>query len=277
MWGCGWTGAATSPSWPGMTDIPRLHAFEGLTNFRDFGGYHAGGRRMASGRFFRSANHALATEADLAKLSGMGIAAVVDLRRPVERDRAPSRRWPGFAAAVVQNEDHDEGAESWEQFMAEWDMEPESYQQFLLRYYAEAPHLPRLVDLFARYFDAVADSEGAVIVHCAAGKDRTGLAVALTHKLAGVHDDDIIADYMLTNTSGRFEAHGAAWRDAIMQQFGRAPTLETMRIIMGVSPEFLERSFAVIEERNGGVEGYLRDALGIDKAKRDRIEQRLFG
>ncbi len=248
-----------------MSDVSRLHAFEGLTNFRDFGGYQAGDRRIASGRFFRSANHALATDADLARLRDMGIGAVVDLRRPQERERSPSRRWAGFAAQVIENHDHDEGAESWDDFMANWDMEPGAYQQFLLRYYADAPHLPRLVDLFTRYFDTLASSDGALVVHCAAGKDRTGLVVALTHLLAGVHHDDIVADYMLTNTSGRFEQHG------------RAPTLETMRIIMGVSPEFLERSLAVIEQRNGGVEGYLRDTLGVDARKRDLIERRLFG
>ena len=260
-----------------MTDIQRLHAFEGLTNFRDFGGYHAGGRRMVTGRFFRSANHALATEADLARLKDMGISAVVDLRRPAERDRAPSRRWDGFSATVIENHDNDEGADSWDKFMMNWDMEAESYRRFLLRYYAEAPLLPRLVDLFTRYFDTVAESEGAVVVHCAAGKDRTGLVVALTHWLAGVHMDDIVADYLLTNNSGRFEAHGANWRAAILEQHGRAPTMDVMRIIMGVEASFLERSFEVIAERYGGVEGYLRYALGVDSPKRARIEQRLFG
>ena len=76
-----------------------------------------------------------------------------------------------------------------------------------------------------------------------------------------------------SNASGRFEQHGATWREAILQQFGRAPTMETMRVIMGVSPEFLERSLTVIEQRNGGVEGYLRDELqqflqGIDPPER---------
>ena len=141
----------------------------------------------------------------------------------VERERSPSRRWEGFAASVIENDDHDEGSESWDSFMAGWDMEAESYRQFLLRYYEEAPHLPRLIDLFTRYFDTLATSDGAVIVHCAAGKDRTGLAVALTHHIAGVHRDDIIADYLLTNNSGRFEQHGAAWREMILQQHGRAP------------------------------------------------------
>ena len=260
-----------------MTDTSRLHAFEGLTNFRDFGGYDAGGRRIVTGRFFRSANHALATDADLARLKDMGISAVVDLRRPQERERSPSRRWDGFSALVIENHDHDEGGESWEQFMAGWDMEAPSYRDFLMRYYAEAPHLPRLLDLFTRYFDVMADSEGAVVVHCAAGKDRTGLVVALTHWLAGVHMDDIVSDYLMTNTSGRFETHGANWRAAILEQHGRAPTMDVMRAIMGVEADFLAKSFDVITERNGGVEGYLRDALGVDAAKRAKIEARLFG
>lgn len=260
-----------------MTDIQRLHAFDGLTNFRDFGGYDAGGRRIVTGRFFRSANHALASEADLARLRDMGISAVIDLRRPQERERAPSRRWDGFSALVIENEDNDEGVDSWDKFMTNWDMEAASYREFLLRYYAEAPHLPRLLDLFTRYFDVMANSDGAVVVHCAAGKDRTGLAVALTHWLAGVHMDDIVSDYLMTNTSGRFETHGANWRAAILEQHGRAPTMDVMRSIMGVESCFLEKSFEVITARNGGVENYLRDALGVDAAKRARIEARLFG
>jgi protein tyrosine/serine phosphatase len=260
-----------------MKPTDRHPPFEGLTNFRDFGGYAAGGRRIATGRFFRSANHALASEKDLERLAGMGVSAVIDLRRPVERERAPSRRWLGFSAVVVENDDPAEGSETWDAFMAEWDMTREHYREFLLRYYAQAPTLPRLLDLFSRYFDEVAKAEGAIIVHCAAGKDRTGLVVALTHALAGVHRDDIVADYLLTNQSGRFETHGAAWRDAIHQQHGRAPDMDVMRFIMGVEAAYLERSFEVIAERHGGVEGYLRDALGVDAKKRDAIEKRLFG
>lgn len=259
-----------------MTDAARIIPFDGLTNFRDFGGYEAGGRRIATGRFFRSANHALASDADLKRLAGMGITTVVDLRRPSERERQPSKRWEGFAAVVVENDDHAEGSETWDAFMGEWDFSVESYRRFLLRYYTEAPHLPRLIDLFGKYFDLLANGDGALVVHCAAGKDRTGLAVALTHILAGVHKDDVVSDYLLTNASGRFETHGANWREMIRTQRGRAPDMETMRFIMSVQPEYLARSLEVITERNGGVEGYLRDALGVDSKKRDAIARRLF-
>lgn len=255
----------------------RKHAFDGVHNFRDFGGYAAGDRRMASRRFFRSANHALASEADLQRLAKLDIGAVIDLRRPDERERQPSRRWPDFSGVVVENHDPDEGEESWDNFMSGWDMSYESYRAYLLRYYTRAPHLPRLVDLFSRYFETLASTNGAVVVHCAAGKDRTGLIVALTHALAGVHRDDIVADYLLTNESGRFEAHGATWAEMIRAERGRAPTLETMRQVMGVEAIYLERSLDEIMARYGGVERYIRDTLGVDAARREAIEKRLFG
>ena len=207
---------------------------------------------MKSGRFFRSANHSLISDGDFERLATMNIGAIVDLRRPDERTRQPSRRWPGFDGVVVENHDIAEGEETWDGFMATWDMSLESYRTYLTRYYEQAPHVPRLIDLFRRYFETLATSEGALVVHCAAGKDRTGLIVALTHELAGVHRDDIIEDYLLTNDPERFNAFGAQWADNIRAERGRAPTLDTMRGVMGVEA------------------GYL------DAAKRAAIEKRLF-
>lgn len=260
-----------------MMDQARRHRFDGLHNFRDFGGYAVGDRRLVTGRLFRSANHAGATDDDLRRLKAMGIAAVVDLRRPAERERQPSRRWDGFAGIVIENDDHDEGAETWDAFMTTWDMTQESFRGYMDRYYARAPYTLRLVELYRQYFDVLASSEGPLVVHCAAGKDRTGLIVALTHKLAGVHHDDVVADYMLTNDPERFEAFGAAWAEGIRQARGVGPTLETMRMVMGVEPAYLERSLGEIEARSGGVDAYLRDVLGVDARKRAAIEDRLFG
>lgn len=261
------------------TPTSRKHPFQGVRNFRDFGGYTgAGGRRMASGRFFRSAHHALASDADLDAMAALGIGAIVDLRRPEERTRFPSRRWPGFSAAVIENHDDDEGAgkESWHGFMAEWDLSPEGIRDYHHRYYERAPTLPRLHDLYARYFRAVADSEGPVVVHCAAGKDRTGLIVALTHLVAGVHRDDIIADYLLTNDPQSFAVHAPLWAEEIAKEKGRAPTMEAMHVAMGVEASYLDRALQVIAESYGGVDAYLERVLGVDTALRDRLERKLF-
>ena len=258
--------------------MTRKHAFDSVHNFRDFGGYTAGERRMATGRFFRSANYALASDADLERLAGMNIAAVIDLRRPDERARQPSRRWTGFNGVVVENHDDDEGArhESWDGFMAQWDMTKEHFRTYILGYYTRAPFMPRLLDLYARYFDTLANVDGAIVVHCAAGKDRTGLICALTQQLAGVHRDDIIADYLLTNDSDRFKTYGAQWARMIGEQRGSEPTLDTMKYIMGCQAEYLETSLRTIEQRSGSVDGYLKNELKLDAGKRAKIEAKLF-
>jgi protein-tyrosine phosphatase len=255
----------------------RKHAFDDLQNFRDFGGYDtASRRRMAIGRFFRSANPAFASDDDLRRLAEMGLSHIVDLRRPDERQRNPARRWENFAAAVIQNDDEHEGDETWHGFMAESDLTAEAFRGYLNRYYRRAPHLPRHIDLFARYFDALADGDGALLVHCAAGKDRTGMIVALTHALAGVHEDDIFADFLLTNDPERFAKHGPVWAAAIEAEHGKRPTQEAMAIAMGVEADYLKGALDVIHESHGDVRTYLKDVLGVDEAKQRRIEKRLF-
>ena len=74
--------------------------FDAIDNFRDFGDYAAGARRLKRGLLYRAANQAMATEADLEKLAGLNLSVIVDLRRANERERSPSRRWDGFAAEV---------------------------------------------------------------------------------------------------------------------------------------------------------------------------------
>jgi protein-tyrosine phosphatase len=67
--------------------------------------------------------------------------------------------------------------------------------------YGEMPFAPSHLDLFAQYFQVLAESDRPVLIHCAAGKDRTGMLAALTHHLLGVSRDDLLADYLLTNVA----------------------------------------------------------------------------
>src|SRR5690349_10781530 len=67
--------------------------FDGIENFRDFGGYDTShGRPLKRGLLYRSANHAYASDADLERMRGLGLAAIIDLRRAAERAREPSKR-----------------------------------------------------------------------------------------------------------------------------------------------------------------------------------------
>jgi protein-tyrosine phosphatase len=258
--------------------MTRHIVFEGIENFRDFGGYATTcGRGLKTGRLYRSGHHARASDRDLEKLAGLDISVIVDLRRPNERARDPSRRWTGFDGRVIDSDAEQEMTVEWLEFLGSSDLSLAAFRRYMLDYYRAAPTDPRYIDLYSRYFRALAETQGPVLVHCAAGKDRTGVVCALTHHMAGVHDDDIVHDYLLTNDPARIEARAAVVGELIREATGRTPSDEAVRYAISVDAEFLTESFAAMRERFGSVDGYLETALGLKPAVREAIHNRLLG
>ena len=250
--------------------------FEGIENFRDFGGYDTRhGRPMKRGVLYRSANHAYASEADLARMADLELAAIIDLRRTEERNREPSKRWPGFGAAVVENDilsDHADWAESMKgvEVNAQWFLDDG------MGYYRRAPFEARHIDLFSRYFRTLASADGAIVVHCAAGKDRTGLICALTHHVLGVGEADIMADYLLTNDESRMARKMAFLGPWLRDTVGKTVDEDGLRVAVSVNAGYLETAFAVIRAAHGSLDGYVSEVLGVDKPLRDRLQARLL-
>jgi protein tyrosine/serine phosphatase len=250
--------------------------FDAIENFRDFGGYAAGQKRLKRGLLYRSAAQSKATDADLEKLAGLGLSVIVDLRRANEREKEPSRRWNGFAARVIENDIGQDTADEWATFVQSSDLTPQSFRAYMMDYYRHAPFQRRHIDLYTRYFRALAESEGPILVHCAAGKDRTGIICALTHHVAGVHDDDILADYLLTNDPARMEKRLPMVREAVRETSGREASDEALMVAMRVEAEYLAEAFRVMREAHGSLDGYLDQALGLDADLRGRLHDRLL-
>lgn len=250
--------------------------FEGIDNFRDFGNYAAGQRRLKPGVLYRSAHQARASDEDLQKLADLGLSVIVDLRRANERERDPSRRWNGFGAQVIENDIGQDTADEWSTFMATSDLSVGSFRDYMLGYYRHLPFQARHIDLYRRYFSALVETEGSVLVHCAAGKDRTGVICALTHHVAGVHDDDIQQDYLLTNDPVRQAARVPIMREMVRETTGREASDEALLTAMRVEPEYLAEAFRVMREAHGSLDGYLDNVLGLDADVRGRIHDRLL-
>lgn len=254
----------------------RVLPFEGVENFRDYGDYvGASGRRIVRRKLLRSGHHARASDQDLEKLQALQVDVVVDLRRPSERKMQPSRRPEGFSGSVLESDLDDGGEAPHMQFLRTTDLTADSVREFMVRTYESMPFDPRHLDLFGGYFDALARVNGAVLIHCAAGKDRTGFLAALTHHVMGVSDADVIEDYLLTNSAVRLEERAPQVAKLLEENFGRKAADAAVRAFLGVEPEYLRTAFDAVTDRFGSVDRYLEDALGVDAGKRDRLVERL--
>jgi protein tyrosine/serine phosphatase len=256
--------------------MTRRIPLQGIENFRDFGDYAAGAGRLKTGVLFRAAHQAEATDEDLAVLEALGIVTLVDLRRPNERQHSPSRRWTGFTAQVIDNDLGVTSADPWLEFMKSAELTETSVHGYMDEYYRRLPFKERHIDLFRRFFLALAEGKGPALIHCAAGKDRTGVLAALTHHIAGVSDDDVIDDYLLTNDPGRFERRGVGFMDYVETATGRRPSESAIRAAMGVEARYLAAAFEVIKAEHGSLDGYLEQVVGLDADTREQVRAHIL-
>ncbi len=265
----------------GVKDQDRVLPLQGVHNFRDFGGYDVtGGGRLRKGLLWRSGQHFGATDDDLPQIAALGLTDVFDLRSSKERETHPCRRPDGFAAAVWLSADPQPHAPriAAPHMAAAADTtrqrDAASTREGMRRNYGAIAFRPELIVMMRQQLAALAEGRGPSLVNCMAGKDRTGIAVAMIQLAAGVHRDDVVADYLLTNTAGDVEARIAAGADTI-QATSRQMDPEIVRVIMGVEPEYMESAFAMISEKHGSVDGYLGEVLGVDDALRGKLREQL--
>jgi protein-tyrosine phosphatase len=254
----------------------RLVSFDNVLNFRDFGGWDTmDGARIVRGRLFRSAAFNEASDADIAKLDGMGIKALVDLRRPEERNREPNR-WPGEGVrVVVNNEGPQDGLPPHLQALFQSDLTAEGVTELMLFIYKAFACDPRHIDLYKNWFDALLTEDGPAVIHCAAGKDRTGLGCALTLIALGVPEEAIYADYEYTNEAIDLNARLPRIRARMEERIGRPLTDEAIRPMIGVQADYLRTAFEAIDAHYGSALAYMEKELGVGPTERARLRARL--
>jgi len=246
--------AAAAASSPAPSRSIRL---DGASNFRDLGGYTGlDGRRVRWRTLFRADHLAGLSAADLDVLQGLKLARSADFRGKMESAHL-AYEWPGIARhalivepTVVQRASaliaagNDLTAAHAEELMQD------TYRSFVHDY------APR----FAQLFQLLLDSQDPLVFHCTAGKDRTGWAAALLLTALGVDEDTVMQDYLLTNQLYQRPA----------ATFAPMPA-EVMDVLWRVQASYLAAATDMVRADFGGMEGYLRDALGIDSAARERL------
>lgn len=253
-------------------DFQRVVPMEGGHNFRDIGGYPArDGRRVATGLVFRSGTMSELKDSDHALLDAIGLQVVCDLRANDERKRRPSR-FPEAATFEIWSRDYQMSAGDLVAVM----QRPGATAQLLRDHVIEAyrtlayEQAPSYRELFLR----LAHGPLPLVFHCAAGKDRTGIAAALLLDLLGVPRERVIDDYALTD---QFFSRGCELvaQDPIGDRFAGVDP-KVWEPMMRADPAYLEIMFDTIETRHGSGEGFLRDELGLDDMVLSRIRERLL-
>jgi protein-tyrosine phosphatase len=241
----------------------RVLGLQGAPNFRDVGGYAtADGRHVRWGMVYRSNTLSALTPADESRVEALHIGTEIDLRTMQERADDPDR-WlqppgdiyqspkpslkPLIAQVLASVHDLPTARQSMEHFYARM---PDEYR-------------PEYTALFTR----LAAGDAPILVHCTAGKDRTGVAAAILLTALGVPRATVVQDYSMSQT---LLPPTAAKSGAL----ARLPP-DAQQELMRSDPVFIEAALDSIDHEYGSVGGYLKAGLGLHDSQIDAMRSRL--
>ena len=238
-------------------------------NFRDVAGIDtpyvaADGVPLRRGVLFRS-NELQLSDADAASIADLGVTAVYDLRHDHEVEAHPDVPIPGAEwhhlevkgipmDAVSNLETREAGTE----------VMHEVYRSFVDKPGARAA--------FSELLSRIAETDGSHLFHCTAGKDRTGWASALLLHVAGVDEETIRADYLLTNqfSSGTREKYLG-----LVEEHLGPDKVEVYERVMVADADYLQTAYDTAAEAYGDLDGYLRDGLGLSDETLARLRAKI--
>ncbi|KJF22463.1 protein-tyrosine-phosphatase [Rhodococcus sp. AD45-ID] len=241
---------------PAAVVAPRLASVD---NFRDVAGREAGyigtgGLHVRQGVFYR-ANAITPSAEDLATLESLHLTAVYDLRTEAEIAANPNTLPSGVRYEKIQVLAADPSG----------DVASIATKEQALAY-VQSGYRSTVSDSvsrvgFGELLTQLADTPGAQIFHCTAGKDRTGWASALLLSIAGVSRETVMEDYLLTNeySAASIDAKVARIAAAKGQEYA-----EVYRLLLGVDASYLQAAFDELDNNYESFDSYLVDGLGLD-------------
>jgi protein-tyrosine phosphatase len=253
-----------------LTTLNRFVPLGGSINFRDFGGYQGrDGRRVRWQRLFRCGSLSMLEASSYDAFSGLNIATICDLRRVDEAARSPTPEHPLF------------------QGRRQIPIAPGSNDRLRTSLADKSRSVADLIGCMTELTRELARDHGddyrllmqhlletkqGFLLHCSAGKDRTGFGAALILGALGVDRPSIMADYLLTNQAQCLRQYMAAGlRDG---NDGHIDD-ESLEAVMGVREAYLDAALDEVDRRFGSMDRYL-DAIGVDRGQRLELEARLL-
>jgi protein-tyrosine phosphatase len=236
-------------------------ALQGASNLRDLGGWPTlDGRRVKRGLLYRAPALIRLTAEDEQTIAALGLRTVCDLRgvresaaNPVilgDANRVALAIEPSVGAGLkdILRTGQISGHMSAEDM---FDLLREAYEAYALISHVQYRQVFALM---------LAPDALPLLLHCSAGKDRTGFGSALILTALGVAWDDVLADYLLTN---------AQWRREIAGSFDLPHAVKD--VLFGAHPQLLEAAFEAARGAFGSIDAYLEQAIGLDADSRARL------
>ncbi len=257
-----------------LSDEQVIH-LKGTTNTRDIGGYQTSDQGIVrQGQIIRSDKLSRLTANDFKKLEEMGLKTVIDLRTNKEHDESPTI-WKGdnpprFVHLPVGDANNDWFASQRKMMKKNSFTEEQSLEHMVEGYRMIAEEG---TSSYQKLMELVLDeSNWPILIHCSAGKDRSGVGVALILESLGVNRETIMEEYLLTNEISRIDEKAALLAKHSKslsrgRRHRKGVSANAWLPIVGVRAEMLEAFYASVDEKYGSMDAFLTE-LGVDKDAR---------
>ncbi|WP_127848474.1 tyrosine-protein phosphatase [Lacticaseibacillus hulanensis] len=240
-------------------------------NFRDLGGYQTkSGQTIKRHRLIRSGKLDLLSDRDVQFLSDYGVRYDVDFRSPDEQHEAPDRVPTGASYHFLPIFPYDETqvSRSWEERQQDFAADPLSGYKNMVHTYADIVLLPTAQKSYRKFFDLLLSNNGnhsALLFHCSAGKDRTGMGAVYLLSALGVDKDIIRNDYLTTNN---YIKTPLAEVMASIPASNASENIESsVHDLWTVKADYLDSALATINKHYGSMTNYLSEALDLTDAQ----------
>jgi len=247
----------------------RIIPMDGLSNFRDLGGYYnTSGKQTRWGKFYRSSSLSKATFYDIKVLNNLGLRTVIDFRTDKERYDAP----PKYIAPIRMNLPlrGNPYRVFFDRILSKkWKAgDAKIYVQDMFSFLLENNS-----DYFIKMFDILLDEKNyPVLINCTSGHDRSAVASALILAALGVEMDQIVNDYLLTNEQNNFNSFFSD--DNILLEDPEVQ--ETFTALFKVHKSTITYSFERIIKEYETIDNFLNTKLNLTDKKREKLKELLL-
>ena len=264
----------------GMNNHPprtsdRFINIEGSINLRDFGGYPTrDGKIVKRGLLFRCGALSGIPQSAYSAFAELKIGVICDLRSQTEADEMPTPErspfdsrvhipiWPGSSAQFQES-------------LQNKRPEPKEFIEFMQNVTRDIAR--DHVEAYRTLVAELIDTDRGFLLHCSAGKDRTGFGAAIILKILNVADELIFEDYLISNQASEL---GENMKKKMLEQASARgediqPDDYIIGVLSGVRKEYLEAAFLEIDEHFDGISGYM-DAIGVNETAQSQLRQRLL-